>query len=71
MAEERTREELDEEELDARIGAALPDRDLMTILPVPGAEGSEVAGLMDDCEPDVDETPAPYPPADTPERAEG
>lgn len=36
MTDERRPDELTEEELEAQVGAALPNRELMSILPLPG-----------------------------------
>jgi hypothetical protein len=39
MPEKKQREELTDEEVEAQIGAALPDREVMSILPIPDPTG--------------------------------
>jgi Clp amino terminal domain, pathogenicity island component len=62
VAEEQRRRGLTQDELDAEIGAALPERELMSILPMPEASGAELAAILDDLDPDPDEEPEPAPP---------
>jgi hypothetical protein len=52
VAEEQRRRGLTQDELDAEIGAALPERELMSILPMPDASGAELAAILDDLEPE-------------------
>lgn len=47
MADKRDREELTEEELDAEIGAVLPDREVMSILSVPDPMGGGLLSIPD------------------------
>jgi Clp amino terminal domain, pathogenicity island component len=62
VAEEERRRGLTQDELDAEIGAALPERELMSILPMPDASGAELAAVLDDLDPDPGEEPEPDPP---------
>jgi hypothetical protein len=55
MADEKEREKLTDEELEAQIGAALPDRDVMSILPVPDLAANVPIGYpLDQLDPDAD-----------------
>jgi Clp amino terminal domain, pathogenicity island component len=67
VAEEERRRGLTEDELDAEIGAALPERELMSILPMPDASGAELAAILDDLDPDPGEEPDQDPPRRTSE----
>lgn len=57
MVEEQRRRGLTQDELDAEIDAALPERELMSILPMPDASGAELAAILDDLEPEPSEEP--------------
>ena len=59
VAKEAHRDELNQDELDAEIGAALPERELMSILPMPDASGAEFAAIVGDLDPDQGEEPEP------------
>jgi hypothetical protein len=61
MVERERREGLSQDELDAEIGAALPERELMSILPMPDASGAELAAILDDLDPEPSEEPDPDP----------
>jgi hypothetical protein len=67
VAEVERRRGLTDEELDAEIGAALPERELMSILPMPDGSGAELAAILDDLDPDPGEEPDQDPPRRTSE----
>jgi Clp amino terminal domain, pathogenicity island component len=62
VAEEERRRGLSQDELDAEIGAALPERELMSILPMPDASGAELTAILDDLDPEPGEEPEQDPP---------
>lgn len=59
MAKDARGEELSQDELEAEIGAALPERELMSILPMPDASGADFAAIVGDLDPDQGEEPEP------------
>jgi hypothetical protein len=52
MAGEKRRTELTDEELERQIGAALPDREATSLLPLGDPGAGEIASIVDDSEPD-------------------